>query len=498
MSEWNAEKFAQRIFDVGLLDSIQIEAVWSELGSRDVSLDDLTSFMLGRQLITNLQVDRILKGERIFFFYGKYKVLYLIGTGSFARVYRAVNTKTGDVVAVKVLRNRWLGDLERRDHFLREANLVMPIRHPNIVPVFEVNTERDRPYMVMEFVEGTDLRDFLKQRKKFNVEESLKLIADVTAGLEHAASKSLTHRDLKLSNVLVTSSARAMLVDFGLAAIAEAAKDDKSSTKGSQRSVDYVGLERISGVRKEDSRSDVYFAGCMLYHLLTGKAPLVESREVSIRLSATRFREVKPITEHEPGLPGAVVAVVKKAMDLDADKRYQSAGDFYSDIKATQHSLSEQGKAELAASANQGPIEREGEGFSVMIVESNIEMQDTLRDLLKRRGYRVLVIGDCQRALARWETSIEPPAGCVIFCSTEFGQEAIESFNKFSQLEEGKDIPTILCVDEKHKDLAKLADTNERRIMLAMPLKVRQLRMVLRSLLTPAPSPTAPDRAADS
>jgi serine/threonine-protein kinase len=236
----------------------------------------------------------------------------------------------------------------------------------------------------------------------------------------------------------------------------------------------------------------------MLYHLLTGKAPLVESREVSIRLSATRFREVKPITEHEPGLPGAVVAVVKKAMDLDADKRYQSAGDFYSDIKATQHSLSEQGKAELAASANQGPIEREGEGFSVMIVESNIEMQDTLRDLLKRRGYRVLVIGDCQRALARWETSIEPPAGCVIFCSTEFGQEAIESFNKFSQLEEGKDIPTILCVDEKHKDLAKLADTNERRIMLAMPLKVRQLRMVLRSLLTPAPSPTAPDRAADS
>jgi serine/threonine-protein kinase len=490
MSEWNTEKFAQRVFDVGLLDNIQIEAIWSEIGSRDVSLDDFMSFMLGKQLITNLQIDRILKGERIFFFYGKNKILYLIGTGSFARVYRAENTITGDVVAVKVLRNRWLGDLERRDHFLREANLVMPIRHPNIVPVFEVNTERDRPYMVMEFVEGTDLRDFLKQRKKFNVKESLKLIADVAAGLEHAASKGLTHRDLKLSNVLVTSSARAMLVDFGLAAIAEAAKDDKSATKGSQRSVDYVGLERISGVRKEDNRSDVYFAGCMLYHLLTGKAPLLETREVSQRLSAARFRDVKPITEHEPGLPGSVVALVNKAMDLDAEKRYQSAGDFLTDIKAAQRGMTEEGKAEAAA-AGQGPVEREGEGHSVMIVESNIEMQDTLRDLLKRRGYRVLVIGDCQRALARWETSIEPPAGCVIFCSTEFGQEAVASFNKFAELDEGKDIPAILCVDEDHKDLAEMAETNERRIMLPMPLKVRQLRTVLRSLLASSPDTAA-------
>lgn len=490
MSEWNAEKFAQRVFDVRLLDNLQIDAMWSEIGSRDVSLEDLTSFMLGKQLITNLQIDRILKGERLFFYYGKYKVLYLIGTGSFARVYRAVNTVNGDVVAVKVLRNRWLGDLERRDHFLREANLVMPVRHPNIVPVFEVNTERDRPYMVMEFVEGTDLRDFLKQRKKFNVKESLKLISDVASGLDFAAGKGLTHRDLKLSNVLVTSTARAMLVDFGLAAIAQAAKDDKSSTTGSQRSVDYVGLERVSGVRKEDHRSDIYFVGCMLYHLLTGKSPLVETREISQRLSASRFRDVKPITDHEPELPGAVVAIVNKAMELNADKRYQSAGDLLADLKAAQRGMTDEGKAEAAA-AGQGPVEREGEGHSVMIVESNIEMQDTLRDLLKRRGYRVLVIGDCQRALARWETSIEPPAECVIFCTTEFGQAAIDSFNQFSQLAEGKGIPAVLCVDEKHKSLARTAEIDSRRVVLPMPLKVRQLRTVLRNLLVPSPDAAA-------
>lgn len=490
MSEWNAEKFAQRVFDVRLLDNVQIEAMWSEIGSRDVSLEDLTSFMLGKQLITNLQIDRILKGERLFFFYGKYKILYLIGTGSFARVYRAVNTVNGDVVAVKVLRNRWLGDMERRDHFLREANLVMPIRHPNIVPVFEVNTERDRPYMVMEFVEGTDLRDFLKQRKKFNVDESLKLIGDVASGLDFAAGKGLTHRDLKLSNVLVTSTARAMLVDFGLAAIAQAAKDDKSSTTGSQRSVDYVGLERVSGVRKEDNRSDIYFAGCMLYHLLTGKSPLSESREISQRLSASRFREVKPIADHDPSIPAPVVAIVNKAMELDADKRYQTAAEMLADIKSAQRGMTEEGRAEAAA-GGQGQVEREGEGHSVMIVESNIEMQDTLRDLLKRRGYRVLVIGDCKRALARWETSLEPPAECVVFCSTEFGEAAVQTFNKFGHLKESKDVPAVLCLDEDHASLASMAETGPRRVMLPMPLKVRQLRMVLRSLLAASPNPAA-------
>jgi len=144
------------------------------------------------------------------------------------------------------------------------------------------------------------------------------------------------------------------------------------------------------------------------------------------------------------------------------------------------------GKAEAAA-GGQGAVEREGEGHSVMIVESNIEMQDTLRDLLKRRGYRVLVIGDCKRALARWETSIEAPAECVIFCSTEFGQVAVDSFNQFAQLDEGKNIPTILCVDEKHKTLSAGADINERRILLPMPLKVRQLRMALRDLLAASP-----------
>ncbi|HHM12893.1 MAG TPA: serine/threonine protein kinase, partial [Planctomycetaceae bacterium] len=157
MAGLTAEKFAQRAFDCDLLDAHQLESVWSEFGSRNVDLKDFTGLLVRKGLLTNFQVDRLLAGKRDGYFYGKYKVLYMIGAGTFARVYRAVDRETGRVVAVKVLRLRYMDDLETREQFLREARMVMPLRHPNIVPIYEVAEERGRPFMVMEFVEGQNL-----------------------------------------------------------------------------------------------------------------------------------------------------------------------------------------------------------------------------------------------------------------------------------------------------------------------------------------------------
>ncbi|MBI2478871.1 MAG: serine/threonine protein kinase, partial [Planctomycetia bacterium] len=125
MSDWSAEKFAQRIFDLALLDNMQLEGVWGELGSRDVSLEAITSVVLRKGLLTNLQIERIMRGERQGFFYGKYKLLYLVGAGTFARVYRAAHVDKGTVAAVKVLRNRFLSDISQQEQFLREGKMVM-------------------------------------------------------------------------------------------------------------------------------------------------------------------------------------------------------------------------------------------------------------------------------------------------------------------------------------------------------------------------------------
>ncbi|HRX81580.1 MAG TPA: protein kinase, partial [Pirellulaceae bacterium] len=485
MSDWSAEKFAQRIFDLALLDNMQIEGVWGELGSRDVSLEEITSVMLRKGLLTNLQIERIMRGERQGFFYGKYKLLYLVGAGTFARVYRAVHVDKGSVAAVKVLRNRFLNDISQQEQFLREGKMVMELRHPNIVPVYEVGAERHRKYMVMEFVEGDNLREILKVRKKFNPIESLKLMADIASGLDFAFGKGVTHRDLKLSNVLLTSSGRAKLVDFGLAALAATEKEKGDEKSTNARSIDYAGLERVTGVKKDDKQSDIFFTGCMLYQILTGVSPMSETRDRSQRLSVARFREIKPITLHEPDLPGSLVNVVNKAMELDPEKRYATPGNLLLDLQNVLRRLEsgDTGDGTVEGEGGKRLLEREGEGHSVMIVESNIEMQDALRDLLKRRGYRVLVVGDARRAIGRFEMGGDPPAECVVFCTTEMGEEALEAFNAFGENEDTKHIPAVLFIAEKHQDYAARAATADHRQLLPMPLKVRQLRAMLLKLL---------------
>ncbi len=492
MAEMSAEQFAQRAFDLNLLDARQLETIWSELGTRDLPATELRSLLVRKELLTNYQVEKLLTGKRAGFFYGDYKVLYLIGAGTFARVYRAVHKETGQVVAVKVLRSRYSDDLTKTDQFLREAKMVMTLRHPNIAPIFDIHTDRFSHYMVMEFVEGQNLRDFVKVRGKLEVVEALRIIADVTSGLDYALKHSITHRDLKLSNVLLASNGRAKLVDFGLAAAGDKVAADISDTTSTPRSIDYAGLERATGVRKDDRRSDIYFTGCMLYHMLSGHAPLVETKDRVQRLSMSRFQDVKPITQLDPNLPPRVVLLVNKAMELSADKRYQTPGEMLSDVKLAAKMISEGGDMpstteEAAAAPGTAPTapteELEGKSHTVMLVESNVALQDLLREKLKQLGYRVLVTIDPDRALGRFEDDASI-AGCIVFGTGELGAAAVEAFNRFASQDTTQRVPAILLVDRKHQRLIKHAKLAEHRVVVAMPLKFKEFRGVLTSLLS--------------
>ena len=353
MQEWNAEDLAQRIYDLGLVDQRQIEIVWSELGTREISHEQFADRLLHKELLTNFQLDKVLKGDRVGFFYGKYRVLYMVGAGTFARVFRAVHTKNDRVVALKVLRRRYRHEPDQVELFLREARMGERLRHTNIVRVHDVSSDIRAPYMVMEFVEGQTLREFFKMRKKLDVETALSLMTDVVSGLAHARKQGITHRDMKLSNVLITSTGRAKLVDFGLATISEV-KEELMAAAPNARSIDYVALERGTNVSKNDPRSDIYFAGCMFYHMLTGKAPLVETRDRLIRMSVSRFHEVKPISKLEPDLPASITSVVNRAMCFAPADRYQEADQMLVDLKRTKLVL-EKGE-ERAASSEQAAL----------------------------------------------------------------------------------------------------------------------------------------------
>ena len=490
MSDVTPEKLGQRIADSGLLAARQLETVWSELGSREISLGQFTSVLLRRELLTNYQLDRLLKGERGGFFYNDYRVLYLIGTGTFARVYRSVHRESGKVVAVKVLRKRFRDDPTATDQFLREGQLGVQLRHPNIVPIYEVSAQPS-PYIVMEFVEGRNLREFARVRKKLEPIESLKLAIDIIAGLAYAAEKGMAHRDLKMSNVLVTSRGRAKLVDFGLASL-QTKEDDVNNP----RTIDYAGLERASGVRNNDPRSDLFFAGCILYNMVTGVPPLAETRDRISRLSVQRYQSIKPVLSLEPDLPRRLASFISRSLELNPDRRFSTAQEMLDEAKRVLVRLEagDTGEAEsveassgpaAAAAVKDVPKELEGLSKTIMIVESKMEMQDLLREKLKKYGYRVLVFSDPNRALGRFQEGESKAADCVVFCTTEMGENALDAFNKFGADSHTRDIPAILFVEQRHPELLKLAQLSDHRAILMSPIKVRELRELLLKLLNP-------------
>lgn len=498
MSELTPTQLSQRIIEAGLLEQHQIEQVWSEIGSLEGNCDELIRVLQRKELVTNLQMDRLLKGERTGYFYGKWKILYLIGAGTFARVYRSVHRDSGRIAAVKVLRRRHRNEPEQVEQFMREAKVGLQLRHPNIVAINEVDPDPRNPFMVMEFVEGQTLRELVQIRKKLDPVTSMSLMADVANGLKYAATLGVTHRDMKLSNVLVTSQGRAKLVDFGLAAIANTSDEAALADCPSARAIDYAALERGTAVRKDDPRSDLYFLGAMLYHILTGESPLTETRDRLARLNVSRFREIPHISKVAPEIPSNVASVVQKAIEFTPTNRYQTAAEAHEDFVATLERLKAgdtRTQARVVAGKKDGPApaETEGKGKTIMLVESKIEFQDLIREKLKKRGYRVLVISDPARAMARFDPEEDPAADCVLFSAPELGAAALNAFNAFGEAPHTAKIPALLLVDRKQQFVIRNAKTGDRRKMLAMPLKVRELRTSLLKMLSDPVAKTETD-----
>jgi eukaryotic-like serine/threonine-protein kinase len=496
-----AEHVAQRAFDLGLLDERQMRDLWGSFGSRDVPLQDFLQTLVRREYLTNYQVERLIKGEQTGFFFGDYKVLYLVGKGSFSRVYRAAHRKTGKVVALKVLRKSFSEKPAQSNLFVREGRLGCTLRHPSIVPIFEVFSKGRMHFLVMEFIEGRNLREFVRIRGKLDPHEATRLMIGITDGLRYAFEHGLTHRDLKMSNVLVSSRGEAKLVDFGLASMDDTLTDEALADLPNTRTVDYAALERATGVRKDDVRSDIYFLGCIYYNMLTGQPPLMETRDRLQRLSKQRFLDVVPIQKANPSLPISVTVVVNKAMALDPERRYQSPLAMLVDLRAVSKRLADGvAEAEEAAEGSSSDVERDSStafgnaetGRSVMIVESDARIQDIFRKGFKQAGYRPLVTADPARAAGRFRQDASV-ADCIVFNAQQIGSLALEMFNELGEDKRTELVPAILLLDENQRQWESQARTARHRIVLTTPITMGQLRTAVEQLL-PAETKAKPVR----
>jgi serine/threonine-protein kinase len=485
----SVDQLSQRAQELEILSTLQLQQTWAELGTRNTDPETFLQTLIRQGHLTNYQVERLVNDETTGFYYGDYKVLYMVGAGSFARVFRASHKETKKVVAVKVLRARFSDNLTVINHFVHEGELGCDLRHPNIVPIYEVQSKGKLHYMVMDFVEGQTLREFLKIRKVIDAKFTTRIVTDVCAALDYAAKRGLQHRDLKLSNVLLSSSGKAQLVDFGLAAISDKIDSNHPDFRN-QRAIDYAALERATRVRRDDPRSDLYFLGTIYYHMLSGVAPLVETRERSKRLDKNRFTKVKPIRKVAPDVPHAVAFIVNKLMSLDPDRRYQSPAELLDDLHAAAKRLAEGTADDVPESTSEissiaaTTMEPAKKKLAVMVVESDPDMQNILRQGLKKAGYRALIIGNPERAVERFIDD-QNIADCAIFNAQSIGMEAVESFNLLEDDNRTKEIPCILLLEDNQLKWAKKAQTAEHRLVVGMPLTMRKLRLLLLKLLEP-------------
>ena len=486
MSLRTVDDLIQRILSLELLREQDIREIWMSFGSQDVDIEALTMALTRQGLLTNYQIERLVSGENTGFYFGDYCALYLVGTGTFARVFRATHKSSGKIVAVKVLRARFSENEEAVNQFVHEAELGMELRHPNIVPIYEVVSRNYQHFMVMDFVEGQTLRDFLKIRKIVEPKMSTRIVTDVCSALDYASKRGLQHRDLKMSNVMLSIGGKAMVVDFGLAALLTAKGIGEGVT---QRAIDYAALERITGAPKNDSRSDVYFLGCMYYQLLTGVAPLLETRERMKRLNKTRFYQVKPIQVLAPKTPRTVAFIVNKAMSLDVEKRYQTMTEMHADLLVAARRLEEGGDDDIApthiemglAAKENLVSHKKTTQQAVMVVESDIEMQNIFRDALKKAGYRVLVISDPERALERIKD--DAPADLVIFNAQFIGPQALAGFNELVEDKRINNTPALLLLDEPQIKWGAMAKRDRIHLTVSMPISLKRIREIIAKLL---------------
>ncbi|MCI0493313.1 MAG: protein kinase [Planctomycetes bacterium] len=491
----SAEQLAQRAQDVNVLDDAQLQSVWGELGSTNASLRAFQQVLLRRGLLTQYQLERLIRSDtRTGFFYGDYKVLYCVGAGTFARVFRTVHRATGKMYAVKVLRSslsnpKAINDKTHRsnrpviDLFRREGEIGSKLKHPNIVEIHEGFSQGVMHYIVMDFVEGRNLREFYRAKRRFDPVEAARIMEGVMAGLNYALQQGITHRDLKMSNVLLSSDGEPKLVDFGLAGLQGA--EEEVAEGMSRRTVLYAGLERATGVRIDDPRSDIFFAGTILYQMLTGAPALADTRDRSQQAGRALYRDIKPILELAPKVPLPLAMIVNKALEFDPDRRFQTPADMLVELKLAvkRVTAAKEGRhAEGQELHSQEGLDEQGQPRKLMIVESDVKLQDMLRELFKRNGYRVLVLSDPDRALGRFFDD-HRAADAVLFTTSSNGRTALEMFNRFGQESVTRDLPAVLLLDQIHHNWEEQAQVAEHRPVVKMPIKLRQLREVLREAL---------------
>ena len=254
-------------------------------------------------------------------FDGRYKIKRKIGIGGMAIVYEAIDLKTGQSVALKMLKESISDNTQALRRFINESKAVAMMDHANIVKILDVSVKTEHKFIVMEYIKGITLRDYMNKKQKLSWQEASAFIVQILHALDHAHMRGVIHRDIKPQNIMIMEGGFIKVADFGIAKIPNA--ETVTMVDHAVGTIYYISPEQARG-KKIDARSDLYSLGVMFYEMLTGSLPFMAESSYEI-MNKHINTSPKPPKQYLPQLPTGVEQIILCAMEKDPTRRYQSA-----------------------------------------------------------------------------------------------------------------------------------------------------------------------------
>lgn len=261
---------------------------------------------------------------------GRYEIQEIIGVGGMAVVYKAHDNLENRTVAVKILKEEFVSNQEFVRRFKNESKAIAMLSHQNIVKVYDVSFGDLIQYIVMEYIEGITLKEFIERQGSLRWKDAVHFTIQILRGLQHAHDKGIVHRDVKPQNIMVLPDGTIKVTDFGIARFARS--DQRTITDKAIGSVHYISPEQARG-EKTDEKSDIYSVGVMLYEMITGQMPFQAESAVSVAIMQLQ-RDPKSPTEINGSIPQGLEQITMRAMQKTPERRYQSSAEMLCDLDA--------------------------------------------------------------------------------------------------------------------------------------------------------------------
>ena len=260
---------------------------------------------------------------------GRYEIQEIIGVGGMSVVYKARDNVENRIVAIKILKEEFVSNEEFVRRFKNESKAIAVLSHPNIVKVYDVSFGDLIQYIVMEYIDGITLKEYIERQGSLRWKDAVYFTIQILKGLQHAHDKGIVHRDVKPQNIMVLPDGTIKVADFGIARFAR--NEQRTMTDKAIGSVHYISPEQARG-DKTDEKADIYSVGVLLYEMLTGQLPFEADSAVSVAIMQLQ-RDPKLPTEINPSIPVGLEQITMHAMQKLVDRRYQSASEMLCDLE---------------------------------------------------------------------------------------------------------------------------------------------------------------------